>query len=99
MSTTVLLKFDTSPGENPPPSEEVFGFFTDNNTSEVWKIYPSLEVLIEELDSCNVDYRGQVLEHNDEEYGLWHEVEIVVENDITHTLHTRNKFIQEGTQA
>lgn len=91
MTTAVLLEFNTDDSENPPPYEEVNDFFERSGTGPINTIYPGLAALIEELNNCCVHYRGKVLEHNDD-HGQWYEAAIIVENNITHTIHNRDKF-------
>lgn len=91
MTIKTLLEFDTTDGEKPPPYEEVNEFFEQHNTGSVSTIYPGLVCLIDELNNCCVRYRGKLLEHNDD-HGQWYEATVIVENDITHTIHNRDKF-------
>lgn len=90
MSVQVLLEFNTDDFEN-PPFQVVEDFFNEDGTVPSVGLYAGITALVEELLCNEVSYRGKILEHNDDN-GQWFEIIVLVENDITYTLHNRDKF-------
>lgn len=90
--TTSLLKFDTVPGKDDLASDQVNAFFDQLRSNHgACDLYPQLYNLLDDLTLNDVDFRGELLEHNDAGV-VWYEAKIITDNNITTTFHTRDKF-------